>query len=300
MAAAYSDNIWNDSRNYNPVERRCKGGKERKGSQKSSKSLQANNLPNRGSTDGIFLSFSIYLASFTCLASSGSFSSFNVSLIVMTIFMHFTNYYKYHFRNTAAQGKVSSTINEEIYASQIQGLYHKVQIILKPGCHLDTYFVFFHSLKINSTSVYLVDATILPYFSCPRNLGSLTVCYASKIWMLFHTQNASFLIICMFQLSNSHKIDYSGMPLYSTIPEANEEVYAVLILSQFWFWNYLSIYLFLKFVYAPTWDFEMLLHNLGSWTWEVWVFQPPSLHACVFHNGVSKLGRWKLILKGTY
>ncbi|XP_020271317.1 microtubule-associated protein RP/EB family member 1A-like [Asparagus officinalis] len=38
--------------NYNPVERRCKGGKERKGSQKFSKSLPHNSLPNRVSTDG--------------------------------------------------------------------------------------------------------------------------------------------------------------------------------------------------------------------------------------------------------
>ncbi|XP_008808054.2 microtubule-associated protein RP/EB family member 1B-like [Phoenix dactylifera] len=40
--------------NYNPVERRCKGGKERnlRGSHKSSKSLQVNSLPNRGSIDG--------------------------------------------------------------------------------------------------------------------------------------------------------------------------------------------------------------------------------------------------------
>ncbi|KAJ0988332.1 hypothetical protein J5N97_006688 [Dioscorea zingiberensis] len=40
--------------NYNPVERRTKVGKERslRGSHKSFKSLQANNLPSRGSTDG--------------------------------------------------------------------------------------------------------------------------------------------------------------------------------------------------------------------------------------------------------
>lgn len=40
-------------RNYNPVERRVKGGKERnsKGSHKSSKSLQANNLHNSASGD---------------------------------------------------------------------------------------------------------------------------------------------------------------------------------------------------------------------------------------------------------
>ncbi|XP_039124545.1 microtubule-associated protein RP/EB family member 1A-like [Dioscorea cayenensis subsp. rotundata] len=40
--------------NYNPVERRTKGGKERslRGSHKSFKSLQANNLPNRGTIDG--------------------------------------------------------------------------------------------------------------------------------------------------------------------------------------------------------------------------------------------------------
>ncbi|MCL7033056.1 hypothetical protein MKW94_024801 [Papaver nudicaule] len=39
--------------NYNPVERRCKGGKERhpKGSTKASKSLQPNNLPHHGSGD---------------------------------------------------------------------------------------------------------------------------------------------------------------------------------------------------------------------------------------------------------
>lgn len=39
--------------NYNPVERRCKGGKERssRGSQKISKSLQTNNLHNAGSGD---------------------------------------------------------------------------------------------------------------------------------------------------------------------------------------------------------------------------------------------------------
>ncbi|CAL9031247.1 PREDICTED: microtubule-associated protein RP/EB family member 1A [Prunus mume] len=43
--------------NYNPVERRCKGGKDRypKGSQKSSKSLQANNLHNPGSGDTVGL-----------------------------------------------------------------------------------------------------------------------------------------------------------------------------------------------------------------------------------------------------
>ncbi|KAG8379165.1 hypothetical protein BUALT_Bualt07G0059800 [Buddleja alternifolia] len=41
--------------NYNPVERRTKGGKERnvKGSQKSSKSLQTNNSLNSGSGDGM-------------------------------------------------------------------------------------------------------------------------------------------------------------------------------------------------------------------------------------------------------
>lgn len=40
--------------NYNPVVRRCKGGKERnfKGSQRMSKSLQSSNLGNRGSIDG--------------------------------------------------------------------------------------------------------------------------------------------------------------------------------------------------------------------------------------------------------
>ncbi|KAI0495465.1 hypothetical protein KFK09_021766 [Dendrobium nobile] len=40
--------------NYNPVERRCKGGKERniRVSQKISKSLQASNVGNRGSIDG--------------------------------------------------------------------------------------------------------------------------------------------------------------------------------------------------------------------------------------------------------
>lgn len=45
------------SRNYNPVERRSKGGKERypKGSHKSSKSLQAINLHNSGSSDGVGL-----------------------------------------------------------------------------------------------------------------------------------------------------------------------------------------------------------------------------------------------------
>lgn len=39
--------------NYNPVERRCKGGKERssRGSQKISKSLQTNNMHNAGSGD---------------------------------------------------------------------------------------------------------------------------------------------------------------------------------------------------------------------------------------------------------
>ncbi|XP_026386238.1 microtubule-associated protein RP/EB family member 1A-like [Papaver somniferum] len=39
--------------NYNPVERRCKGGKERhpKGSTKASKSLQSNNLPHHSSGD---------------------------------------------------------------------------------------------------------------------------------------------------------------------------------------------------------------------------------------------------------
>ncbi|CAI9753870.1 unnamed protein product [Fraxinus pennsylvanica] len=41
--------------NYNPVERRCKGGKERniKGSQKISKSLQTNSSFNSGSGDGL-------------------------------------------------------------------------------------------------------------------------------------------------------------------------------------------------------------------------------------------------------
>lgn len=40
--------------NYNPVERRCKGAKERnpKGSHKGSKSLQSSNMPNIGSVDG--------------------------------------------------------------------------------------------------------------------------------------------------------------------------------------------------------------------------------------------------------
>lgn len=44
---------WCSCRNYNPVERRCKGGKERssRGSQKISKSLQTNNLHNAGSGD---------------------------------------------------------------------------------------------------------------------------------------------------------------------------------------------------------------------------------------------------------
>ncbi|ONI08631.1 hypothetical protein PRUPE_5G189900 [Prunus persica] len=44
--------------NYNPVERRCKGGKDRypKGSQKFSKSLQTNNLHNPGSGDTVGLS----------------------------------------------------------------------------------------------------------------------------------------------------------------------------------------------------------------------------------------------------
>ncbi|BFG32746.1 microtubule-associated protein RP/EB family member 1A [Prunus yedoensis var. nudiflora] len=43
--------------NYNPVERRCKGGKDRypKGSQKPPKSLQANNLHNPGSGDTVGL-----------------------------------------------------------------------------------------------------------------------------------------------------------------------------------------------------------------------------------------------------
>ncbi|CAI9757530.1 unnamed protein product [Fraxinus pennsylvanica] len=41
--------------NYNPVERRCKGGKERsiKGAQKMSKSLQSNNYSHSGLGDGI-------------------------------------------------------------------------------------------------------------------------------------------------------------------------------------------------------------------------------------------------------
>lgn len=47
--------IWHccSCRNYNPVERRCKGGKERssRGSQKISKSLQTNNMHNAGSGD---------------------------------------------------------------------------------------------------------------------------------------------------------------------------------------------------------------------------------------------------------
>lgn len=55
------------SRNYNPVERRCKVGKERnlRGSHKSSKSLQANSLPNRASIDGGSLSSSDFLACFS-------------------------------------------------------------------------------------------------------------------------------------------------------------------------------------------------------------------------------------------
>lgn len=42
------------SRNYSPVERRSKGCKERgsKGSNKTSKSLQANRLPGADSADG--------------------------------------------------------------------------------------------------------------------------------------------------------------------------------------------------------------------------------------------------------
>ncbi|GFZ03624.1 microtubule end binding protein EB1A [Actinidia rufa] len=46
-----------DTWNYNPVERRSKGGKERypNGSHKSSKSLQASNLHNSGSSDGVGL-----------------------------------------------------------------------------------------------------------------------------------------------------------------------------------------------------------------------------------------------------
>lgn len=45
------------SRNYNPVDRRSKGGKERcsKGSHRISKSLQANNLNNSGSGEGMGL-----------------------------------------------------------------------------------------------------------------------------------------------------------------------------------------------------------------------------------------------------
>jgi RP/EB family microtubule-associated protein len=44
-------------RNYNPVERRSKGGKDRnsKGSQKTTKSLQANNLHNSASGDTVDL-----------------------------------------------------------------------------------------------------------------------------------------------------------------------------------------------------------------------------------------------------
>lgn len=43
------------NRNYNPVERRCKGGKERsvKGCQKTAKSLQANNMHSPGSGDPV-------------------------------------------------------------------------------------------------------------------------------------------------------------------------------------------------------------------------------------------------------
>ncbi|XP_077213380.1 microtubule-associated protein RP/EB family member 1B-like [Tasmannia lanceolata] len=46
--------------NYNPAERRCKGGKERnpKGYQKGSKSLQANNVPTLSSVDGAGLNIS--------------------------------------------------------------------------------------------------------------------------------------------------------------------------------------------------------------------------------------------------
>lgn len=42
------------SRNYDPVERRCKGAKEKnsKCSQKGSKSLQTNNFPGVGSDNG--------------------------------------------------------------------------------------------------------------------------------------------------------------------------------------------------------------------------------------------------------
>lgn len=51
----YCDSVNNGimNENYNPVERRCKGGKERKGSNKVSKSLQANSFPNRGSIGGV-------------------------------------------------------------------------------------------------------------------------------------------------------------------------------------------------------------------------------------------------------
>lgn len=47
--------LWSSCRNYNPVERRSKGGKERssKGGQKISKSLQTNNMHNTGSGDTI-------------------------------------------------------------------------------------------------------------------------------------------------------------------------------------------------------------------------------------------------------
>lgn len=49
--------LFGSSRNYNPKERRSKGGKERcpKGSHRSSKSLQANNLHNSGSGEGMGL-----------------------------------------------------------------------------------------------------------------------------------------------------------------------------------------------------------------------------------------------------
>lgn len=44
-------------RNYNPVERRCKGVKDRnpKGSQKNPRSLQTNNMHNHGSGDTVGL-----------------------------------------------------------------------------------------------------------------------------------------------------------------------------------------------------------------------------------------------------
>lgn len=109
------------------MERRCKGGKERKGSNKLSKSLQANSLPNRGSTDGVYLF--LQLLCFFCL-----------DLMVMSTFIPFTEYYKYHSLNSGAkQGKASPAINEEIYAGQIQELYHKV--LINWTIILNTYFL---------------------------------------------------------------------------------------------------------------------------------------------------------------